>query len=224
MHLATNYKQTELYDELCKRIEFDTHGLQHRSSNSRKLYRFEYLTEMGKHVTRGYTRVVRRWRTSGPAIRGVLLNGMPNSSIYLYACLLLFLTDVLLPSLLSLSASLTRFFSTIKIYAHSCTRCVHIAFRLAQCSFCAGLRTRPKRLHTHTQIYVPRYDPVFLSRFSHLALSLTSLFVSAARDRAVVDGRKIYEEKTRATKGPPITVSFQRNCGGSATESSACYL
>lgn len=31
----------------------------------------------------------------------------------------------------------------IKIYAHSCSRCVHIAFRLARCSFCAGLRTRP---------------------------------------------------------------------------------
>lgn len=37
----------------------------------------------------------------------------------------------------------SRFFLAIKIYAHSCSRCVHIAFRLAPCSFCAGLRTRP---------------------------------------------------------------------------------
>lgn len=42
-----------VYDSLRKRSEFDTRGLQHRSSNSRKLYRFEYLAEMGKHVTRG---------------------------------------------------------------------------------------------------------------------------------------------------------------------------
>lgn len=46
-----------------------------------------------------------------------------------------------------------RFFSAIKIYAHSRTRCVHIAFRLAQCSFCARLRTRSKRAFVHTHTY-----------------------------------------------------------------------
>lgn len=47
------------------------------------------------------------------------------------------------PASRSLRLSCSRFFSAIKIYAHSCSRCVHIAFRLARCSFCAGLRTRP---------------------------------------------------------------------------------
>jgi len=42
-----------VYDSLRRRVEFDTRGLQHRGSNSWKLYRFEYLAEMGKHVTRG---------------------------------------------------------------------------------------------------------------------------------------------------------------------------
>lgn len=55
-------------------------------------------------------------------------------------------------------------------------------------------------VYTHTQIYVPRYDPVFLSRFSHLAPSLTSLFVSAARDRvspSSLNGKSTKRKRTR---------------------------
>lgn len=47
-------------------------------------------------------------------------------------------------------------------------------------------------------MYAPRYDPVFLSRFFHLALSLTSLFVSAARDRAGFRRRRRTENLPRA--------------------------
>lgn len=87
------------------------------------------------------------------------------------------------------------------------------------------------------------------ARFSRLALSLTSLFVSAARSgrgnsssgngsssssnsiaiaaAAIIvvaaDAGKIYDEKARATKGPPMTVSFQRTlklrCGPACGES-----
>lgn len=86
--------------------------------------------------------------------------------------------------------------------------CAHIAFRLAQCSFCAGLRTRfEARVYTRTHRYVFRdMIPVFLSRFSHLALSLTSLFVSAGRDRAAFRHRtENLQKRKRATKGPPMT-------------------
>lgn len=120
---------------------------------------------------------------------------MPNFSIYLYICLFLFLTDILLPlSSPSLRLTLARFFSAIKIYAQPCTRCVHIAFRLARCSFCAKLRIHLKRVYTDTNAHVYKYVErcthmcrevsLFRSRaarFSRLALSLTSLFVSAAR-------------------------------------------
>lgn len=124
---------------------------------------------------------------------------MPNFSIYLYICLFLFLTDVLLPlssPSLSYRLTLARFFSAIKIYAQPCTRCVHIAFRLARCSFCAELRIHLKRVYTDTNAHVYKYVErcthmcrevslsLFRSRaacFSRLALSLTSLFVSAAR-------------------------------------------
>jgi len=140
---------------------------------------------------------------------------MPNFSIYLYTCLFLFLTDVFPSSLFSF-ISLVKFFSVIKIYVQSCTRCVHIAFRLAQCSFCTKLRIHLKRVytcihykhahtracarthtHTHTHmrararrkihIYVSRIAPLLFSRtrFSRFTLSLTSLFVSAARSSCI---------------------------------------
>lgn len=156
----------------------------------------------GETRNTGLTRVVRRWRTSGPAIRGVLLDGMPNLSIYLYTCLLLFLTDVLLPSSLSLSDSLARFFSAIKIYAHSRTRCVHIAFRLVQCSFCAGLRTRAKRafVHIHRCTFrdmIPSFSRVFPTSPWVWQVYL-SLRLAIGRDFAVVVGRKISTKSKRA--------------------------
>lgn len=138
-----------------KKIKLDTPGLHWPAASKLE------LTEIipvwipvwnGETRNTGLTRAVRRWRTSGPAIRGVLLGGMPNFSIYLYTCLFLFLTDVLLSPLLS-SVSFARFFSAIKIYVQSCTRCVHIAFRLVRCSFCAELRTRLKRVYRHIQTH-----------------------------------------------------------------------
>ena len=73
-------------------------------------------------------------RSWSPAIRGVLLAGIPNLSIYLYTRLLLSLSflaslarmracaHIHSPSLsLSRSLARSRFFSPIKIYAHSCS-------------------------------------------------------------------------------------------------------
>lgn len=173
----------------------------------------------------------------GPAIRGVLLGGIPNFSIYLYTCLFLFLTDVLLSPLFS-SISLARFFSVIKIYVQSCTRCVHIAFRLAQCSFCTKLRIHLKRVYTHKhahadictcrKIYTYMYIVVslLLSRARFFPLhpefdKFICLCGAIGPHLAVIVVGKSTKRK-RATKGPPMTVSFQRkrNCGGPAAESS----
>lgn len=121
--------------------------------------------------------------------------------------------------------------------------CVHIAFRLAQCSFCAELRIHLKRVYTDTNTHVYEY----VERYTRVSRSLSlspspSLFRSHSRtffpSRAefdkficlcgaiephlavVVVGKST--ERKRATKRPPMTVSFQRkrNCGGPAAESS----
>jgi len=93
--------------------------------------------------------------------------------------------------------------------------CVGIAFRLARCSFCAGLRIHATRVCTYARTHVHTYDAksptldssLVLSlsrnaRFSRLALSLTSLFVSAARSSRVSPSSQLENSmKRKCDKG-----------------------
>lgn len=204
---------------------------------------------------------------------------MPNFSIYLYTCLFLFLTNVLLLLLAPLSLSLSPLhtgdfsrrlkFMLSRVPGACISRFVSRDVRFApgyahaRVHVCAHTRVCAERTHvrsrhqTYTHIRARATGvSLFLSlslahtaRFSRLALSLTSLFVSAARSgrgnsssgngssssnnsiaiaaAAIIvvaaDARKIYDEKARATKGPPMTVSFQRTlklrCGPACGES-----